>query len=104
MSRKQDFDLAVIGAGINGAGIALHAALRGLRVIVLDHGRIAVDGPARQVLGDPALLQSAGLEAPPAVQLLHALRQRGWDLSTDGLSLQEAVSEIARAYKTRENT
>ena len=30
------FDLAVIGAGINGAGIARDAALRGLRVIVFD--------------------------------------------------------------------
>ena len=32
----RDFDLAIIGAGINGAGIARDAALRGLRVIVLD--------------------------------------------------------------------
>ncbi len=30
------FDLAVIGAGINGAGIARDAALRGLKVLVLD--------------------------------------------------------------------
>jgi len=30
------YDVAVIGAGINGAGIARDAALRGLRVIVLD--------------------------------------------------------------------
>ena len=30
------FDVAVIGAGINGAGIARDAALRGLKVIVLD--------------------------------------------------------------------
>jgi len=30
------FDVAVIGAGINGAGIARDAALRGLRVLVLD--------------------------------------------------------------------
>ena len=30
------FDLAIIGAGINGAGIARDAALRGLKVIVLD--------------------------------------------------------------------
>jgi glycerol-3-phosphate dehydrogenase len=30
------FDVAVIGAGINGAGIARDAALRGLRVIILD--------------------------------------------------------------------
>ena len=34
--RDASYDVAVIGAGINGAGIALDAALRGLRVIVLD--------------------------------------------------------------------
>ena len=36
MTREQTFDVAVIGAGINGAGIARDAALRGLKVIVLD--------------------------------------------------------------------
>jgi len=33
---SQHYDVAVIGAGINGAGIARDAALRGLRVIVLE--------------------------------------------------------------------
>ncbi len=33
---KRHFDIAVIGAGINGAGIARDAALRGLSVIVLE--------------------------------------------------------------------
>ena len=32
----QPYDLAIVGAGINGAGIARDAALRGLKVIVLD--------------------------------------------------------------------
>jgi glycerol-3-phosphate dehydrogenase len=36
LTREQTFDVAVIGAGINGAGIARDAALRGLKVIVLD--------------------------------------------------------------------
>ena len=36
MGADTDFDLAVIGAGINGAGIARDAALRGLRVVVLE--------------------------------------------------------------------
>ena len=31
-----DYDLAVIGAGINGAGIARDAALRGLSVVIFD--------------------------------------------------------------------
>jgi len=35
-SEPASFDVAVIGAGINGAGIACDAALRGLRVVVLE--------------------------------------------------------------------
>jgi glycerol-3-phosphate dehydrogenase len=35
------FDLIVVGAGINGAGIARDAAMRGLRVLLLDKGDIA---------------------------------------------------------------
>jgi glycerol-3-phosphate dehydrogenase len=35
------FDLIVVGAGINGAGIARDAVIRGLRVLLLDKGDIA---------------------------------------------------------------
>jgi glycerol-3-phosphate dehydrogenase len=35
-NERASYDVAIIGAGVNGAGIALDAALRGLRVIVLD--------------------------------------------------------------------
>src|SRR5256886_14554737 len=34
------FDLVVVGAGINGAGVARDAAMRGLRVLLLDKGDI----------------------------------------------------------------
>jgi len=37
---KDTFDLIVIGAGINGAGIARDAAMRGLKVLLLDKGDI----------------------------------------------------------------
>ncbi|MCC6793079.1 MAG: hypothetical protein IT336_15425, partial [Thermomicrobiales bacterium] len=33
---SEPFDAIIIGAGINGAGIARDAALRGLRVMLLD--------------------------------------------------------------------
>jgi glycerol-3-phosphate dehydrogenase len=39
--RDYPFDVIVIGAGINGAGIARDAAMRGLRVLLLDKGDIA---------------------------------------------------------------
>ena len=37
----RQFDLIVVGAGINGAGIARDAAMRGLRVLLLDKGDIS---------------------------------------------------------------
>lgn len=36
-----DFDVIIIGAGINGAGIARDAAMRGLKVLLLDKGDMA---------------------------------------------------------------
>src|SRR5258707_1821862 len=36
-----DFDLAIIGGGINGAGIARDAAGRGLRVLLIEQGDLA---------------------------------------------------------------
>lgn len=38
---NSEFDVIVIGAGINGAGIARDAAMRGLRVLLIDKGDIA---------------------------------------------------------------
>ena len=38
---RQAFDLLVVGAGINGSGIARDAAMRGLRVLLLDKGDIS---------------------------------------------------------------
>src|ERR1051325_9182899 len=37
---SESFDLVVIGAGINGAGIARDAAMRGLKVLMLDKGDV----------------------------------------------------------------
>ena len=38
---RRAFDLIVVGAGINGSGIARDAAMRGLRVLLLDKGDIS---------------------------------------------------------------
>jgi glycerol-3-phosphate dehydrogenase len=40
-SNTPHFDLVIIGAGINGAGIARDAAMRGLKTLLLDKGDIA---------------------------------------------------------------
>lgn len=41
MAVASEFDVIIIGAGINGAGIARDAAMRGLKVLLLDKGDLA---------------------------------------------------------------
>jgi energy-coupling factor transport system ATP-binding protein len=48
------------------------------RVLVVDEGRIALDGPARDVLADPRL-ETWGVEAPSRIRLAKALTARGLD-------------------------
>lgn len=67
------------------------------RVVVLDQGRVAADGPTQQVLSDVATLVAVGLDVPQPVALLRALRASGWDVRTDRLLPEEAVEEIVNA-------
>jgi len=66
------------------------------RVVLLNDGQVAIDGPARQVLSDGPLLRAAGLDVPQPVALLQMLREAGWDVRTDRLLPEEAAEEILR--------
>ena len=75
MTGVDDYDLAVIGAGVNGAGIARDAALRGLRVIVLDQGDVCSGTSAwssRLIHGGLRYLEYA--EFPLVYESLHERR------------------------------
>ena len=49
-------------------------AARAERVIVLSHGRVALDGPPVEVFSDPQRLHALGLHLPPAAALARSLR------------------------------
>src|SRR6201996_2251027 len=58
-----DYDLAIIGGGLNGVSVARDAAGRGLRVILLEQGELggaASSATSRLVHGDLANLERRG--------------------------------------------
>src|SRR3984893_17884266 len=58
-----DYDLAIIGGGLNGVSIARDAAGRGLRVILLEQGDLGAAASAatpRLIHGDLAVLERRG--------------------------------------------
>ena len=67
------------------------------RVVVMDHGKVAMDGTPMEILTQVERLQALGLSAPPTVQLLHALRGAGWDVSLDALTVEDCADQICRA-------
>jgi energy-coupling factor transporter ATP-binding protein EcfA2 len=65
------------------------------RVVVLDGGRIALSGPAGDILSDPRLLE-LGVAAPGAVRLGRRLRERGVDTAEVLATIASSGLHVAR--------
>lgn len=71
------------------------------RVVVLDHGRLVADGTVRSVFADAPKLASLGLGVPQAAQCVHRLREAGWTVRPDVLTVDEARAAILEALRRR---
>lgn len=69
------------------------------RVILVDRGTVRMDGTPKEVFRQAAALQEAGLEVPQVTQLFLALREKGWELPEDVISLEEARDCLRKAMK-----
>ncbi|MBQ5738894.1 MAG: energy-coupling factor transporter ATPase, partial [Oscillospiraceae bacterium] len=69
------------------------------RVIVMNDGHVAMDGTPKEVFSRVEELRAIGLAAPDTVELLHALRADGWDVSPDALSAEDCAEAIAAEFK-----
>ena len=67
------------------------------RVVVMDRGRVALDGPPSEILTEVERLRALGLSAPPTVRLLDSLRREGWDVSLRALTVEACADQICRA-------
>ena len=67
------------------------------RVVVMDNGKIVMDGPPGKVLVRMEELRSIGLDAPHTVELLHGLREDGFDVPLGALSVEECAKAISEA-------
>ena len=61
------------------------------RVVVMDEGRIVMDGPPEEVFGQGERLRAVGLDLPPAVEIAERLRAAGLALPR-GLMTVEAMA------------
>lgn len=66
------------------------------RLIVIDDGKIRFDQSPKEVFRHYKELEQIGLAAPQITYLAHALEKRGFHISKDVTTVQEAKTEILR--------
>ena len=71
------------------------------QMIVMDHGRIKLQGTPQEVFSDPDALDATGVGVPSLTRLLLRLKEQGLDVRTDLIRMDEIKDEILRALAAR---
>ena len=66
------------------------------KVLVMNNGRLVMDGTPAEVFSREEELKSMGLALPDSMEILMRLKIAGMDINTDCLTMDEAAEEIAK--------
>lgn len=69
------------------------------RVIVMDDGKIVLDGAPAAVFSQIPTIKSVGLGVPQTTELLHVLKEDGYPVSDGIISVDACVAEIEKLLK-----
>lgn len=73
------------------------------RVIVMNDGKIIEDGVPREIFSNVEQLKAVGLDVPQTTELLYSLKQNGFNIKTNVISIKETANEIIKALHLEEN-
>lgn len=102
IGRKEVIDTALRLNQTRGMTVVLithhmdEAVLAG-RVIVMDRGRVVLDGSNREVFKQVGRLRGLGLDVPQVTSLAELLRKQGFELPADILTVQEMVEQLCQS-------
>jgi len=65
------------------------------RVIIVDEGKIVLDGPPKEVFSNVEKVKGLGLDVPQVTELFNELKKEGFQLPDGVLSVDEAVDILA---------
>lgn len=72
------------------------------RIIVMNQGEAMFDGTPKEVFSHYKELEQVGLAAPQVTYIMNALAEKGFGVSTDATTIEEATEEIFRVYQKRQ--
>lgn len=68
------------------------------RIIVMNQGEAMLDGTPKEVFSHYRELEEVGLAAPQVTYIMNALAQKGMNVQTDAIAIEEAAAQIGRSY------
>ena len=66
------------------------------RIIVMDKGRIIMEGPPRSIFSQVDRMKSIGLDVPQMTELAYELKKNGENIRTDILTIDEMVNALCQ--------
>ena len=93
LNREKGITIVLITHHMNEAAMAD-------RVVVMDDGHVVMDGKPREILTRMEDLRAIGLDVPHTVELLHGLREDGFDVPLDALTVEECADAVCSALVT----
>ena len=69
------------------------------RVIVMDHGKVAMNGTPEEVFSRGDELKQMGLALPDSMEFVKRLRERGMNIEQDCMRISELADAIAEIKK-----
>jgi energy-coupling factor transport system ATP-binding protein len=66
------------------------------KVLVMNDGKLAMDGTPQEVFSREAELKEMGLALPDAMEIVLALRKAGMDIDGSCMTIDEAADKIAK--------
>ncbi len=68
------------------------------RILVMNDGCLMYDDTPREVFAHYRELEKIGLAAPQVTYIMHALKERGMDVDTDAITIEEGFRSICKAF------
>ena len=72
------------------------------RIIVMNKGSVMYNGAPKEVFAHYQELEKIGLAAPQVTYIMHDLKEKGFDVSADATTVEEAADEIYNFLKKRQ--
>ncbi len=74
----------------------MEEAVEADRIVVMDSGKIVMNGKPKEIFRNVAVMKKIGLDVPQVTELAYELRQNGINIASDILTIDEMVNALCQ--------